>query len=176
MRSLLSVLLATLVLTVSLSSQEMSRAQRELVEAERAFAKYSVENGIAESWVEKEVIAFFDVLTDAGLKRDVATLDRLYSDDYFHTNPDGSIMTKAQVLASYKAPLGAATIDSDEHDEDRVIIRGNVAVLNTRVTIKGRFNSEPYTRMYRITYVFEKKKGAWRAVMSHATLILQSAK
>jgi ketosteroid isomerase-like protein len=125
---------------------------------------------------EQEVIAFLDTLTSAGLNRDVAMLDRLYSDGYFHTNPDGSIMTKPQVLASYKAPPGAATIDSDQHDEDRVLIRGNVAVLNTRVILKGRFNGEPYTRTYRITYVFEKRKGNWQAATSHATLILQTAK
>ena len=128
------------------------------------------------SKAEQEVITFLDALTEAGLKRDVAVLERLYSEGYFHTNPDGSIMTKPQVLASYKAPPGVATIDSDKHDEDRVWIKGNLAVLNTRMTIKGRFNGEPYTRMYRITYVFEKGKSDWRAITSHATLILQTAR
>ena len=66
---------------------------------------------------KEEVIAFLDTLTEGGRKRDVATLDRLYSDDYSHTNPDGSIMTKAQVLVSYKAPP-TAVIESDQHDED----------------------------------------------------------
>lgn len=124
---------------------------------------------------EKEVIAFLDALTSAGLKRDVTTLARFYTDDYFHTNPDGSLMTKAQVLESYKeAPKGV--IESSQHDEDRVWIHGNVAFVNTRVTIKGRFNDEPYVRQWRVTYLFEKLKGRWRAVTSHATLILQSSK
>lgn len=125
---------------------------------------------------ETEVIAFFDALTNAGLKRDVTALDRLYSDDYFHTNPDASIMTKAQVLASYKSPPSPATIDSDQHDEDRVWIKGSLAMLNTLVTIKGRFNEEPYARRYRITYLFEKRQRRWVAITSHATLILQSAR
>ncbi len=124
---------------------------------------------------KEEVIAFLDTLTEAGRKRDVATLDRLYSDDYFHTNPDGSIITKAQVLASYKAPP-TSVIESTQHDEDKVWIGGNVAFVNTHVTIRGRFNDNPYERQYRITYLFEKMKGRWRAVTSHATLILQSSK
>ena len=56
---------------------------------------------------------------DAGVRRDVSTLARLYADEYFHTNADGSLMTKAQVLDSYKAPP-TATIESHRHDEDKV--------------------------------------------------------
>jgi ketosteroid isomerase-like protein len=140
-----------------------------------ALAKGHGHQNRAQSKTEKEVIAFLDALTEAGLKRDVATLDRLYSANYFHTNPDGSIMTKQQVLASYKAPP-TAVIEADRHDEERVWIRGSVAFVNTRVTIRGRFNGNPYERQYRITYLFEKLKGGWRAVTSHATLILQTPK
>lgn len=131
-------------------------------------------NGI-KTKAEKEVVAFLDVLTTAGLKRDVATLTHLYADDYFHTNPDGSLMTKAQVLESYReAPKGV--IESSQHDEDRVWVHGNVAFVNTRVTIKGRFNDVPYVRQWRVTYLFEKLRGQWLAVTSHATLIMQSSK
>lgn len=124
---------------------------------------------------EKEVISFLDAITEAGLKRDAATLDRLYSDDYYHTNPDGSIMTKAQVLDSYRA-APKTIIESNQHDEDKVWLHGDVAFINTRVIIKGQTNNEPYVRRYRVTYIFEKTKSGWRAVNSHASFILQSAK
>ena len=138
-----------------------------------AFAQGHSHQNNTRTKVEKEVIAFLDSLTAAGLKRDAATLDHLYSDSYFHTNPDGSIMTKQQVLASYKAPA-TAVIESSQHDEDKVWVSGNVAFVNTRVTIKGKLNDNAFERQYRITYLFEKVKGRWRAVTSHATLILQS--
>lgn len=124
---------------------------------------------------ETAVLAFLDTLTEAGFKRDAARLDRLYADDYFHTNSDGSMMTKSQVLASYKAPP-STVIESDRHDDDKVWIRGNVAYVNTRVTIKGRTNNQPYERQWRVTYLFEKTKGKWRAVTSHASLILPSSR
>ena len=124
---------------------------------------------------EKEVIAFLDALGEAGLKRDAATLDRLYSDDYFHTNPDGSIMTKAQVLESYRA-APKTIIESNQHDEYKVWLHGDVALVNTRVIIKGRANDEPYVRYYRVTYIFAKTKSGWRAVNSHASFILQATK
>lgn len=135
------------------------------------FAKGQSQRASARAKAEKEVIAFLNALTEAGLKRDVSVLDRLYSDDYFHTNPDGSIMTKQQVLASHKAP-STAVIEFDQHDEDKVWVRKEVAFVNTRVTIRGRFNNQPYERQYRLTYLFEKMKTGWRAVTSHATSIL----
>lgn len=54
MRRLTSILLMLLCFYASALAQDgkMSSAQRELVEAERAFAKYCVENGIAEAWME----------------------------------------------------------------------------------------------------------------------------
>jgi ketosteroid isomerase-like protein len=143
--------------------------------AAAAFAQSRVEQLPVQTKAETEVIAFLDTLTEAGLKRDVAALDRLYSDDYFHTNSDGSIMTKSQVLASYTSPP-STVIESDRHDEDKVWIRGNVAYVNTRVTIKGRMSNQPYARQWRVTYLFEKTKGRWRAVTSHASLVLPSAR
>ena len=146
-----------------------------VVAAATTFAQVHQRQANARTKAEKEVIACLDALTEAGLKRDVAALDRLYVDSYFHTNPDGSLMSKAQVLASYQAPP-TATIDFDQHDEDKVWVQGNVAFVNTLVTIRGRRGDNPYERRYRVTYLFEKLRNKWRAVTSHATLILEPAK
>ena len=135
-----------------------------------AFAQNRAGQSAAQTKAEAEVIAFLNRLTEAGFKRDVAEVDRVYADDYIHTNSDGSIMTKSQVLASYKSPP-STVVESDRHDEDRVWVRGDVAYVNTRVTIKGRTNNQPYERQWRVTYLFAKTKGVWRAVTSHASLI-----
>jgi len=120
---------------------------------------------------QKEVLAALDELNEAGLKRDVSALDQLYSDEYFHTNPDGSLMTKAQVLQSYKVPA-KGKIDCSRHDQDKVWMRDAFAFVNTRLTISGSLNDQAYAREWRITYVFAKLNGRWRALTSHATLIL----
>lgn len=146
-----------------------------VIACQAALAQGHSHRNSTQTKIEKEVIAFLDSLTAAGLKRDVATLDRFYADNYFHTNPDGSIMTKEQVLASYKAPP-TAVIESSQHNEDKVWVSGNVAFVNTRVTIKGKLKDDSFERQYRITYLFEKVKGSWHAVTSHATLILQASR
>lgn len=101
------------------------------------------------------VAAVFEQLHHAGLKRDVATLEKLYAPEYVHTNADGSVMTRADVLASYRKPGPAATA---KHVGDVWQVDGNCALLTTRI---GRF---------RVTYRFEKRNGAWLAVESRAAL------
>src|SRR4051812_39815393 len=105
-----------------------------IVTCATAFAVGRGQQTSARTKTEKEVVAFLDALNEAGLKRDLAVLERLYADDYFHTNSDGSIMTKQQVLAFYKAPP-TAVVESNGHDEIKVWVRGSVAFINTRVTI-----------------------------------------
>ncbi len=118
-----------------------------------------------------EVIKTIEALAKAGMSRDLATIERLYSDDYFHTNADGSIMTKQDVLAFYKAAVGG-TIESNKHDQYRVQVHGRMAVVSTRVVIKGRSQQgESFERTYRVTYVLNKLRGVWRVTASHASLI-----
>ncbi|MFL6208684.1 MAG: nuclear transport factor 2 family protein [Pyrinomonadaceae bacterium] len=119
---------------------------------------------------EQAVRAVIAALAEAGLRRDVAAIDRLYADDYFHTNADGSIMTKEQVLASYRAPA-QATFESNEHTEERVQLHGTAAVVSGTVTLKGRMNNQPFVRTWRVTYVLSRRGGRWRIVASHASII-----
>lgn len=120
---------------------------------------------------EREISSVIDSLADAGMKRNVAVIDRLYSDDFFHTNADGSIMTKAQVVASYKSPTGV-TVESNRHDEDRIQVHRGMAVMSCRVTLTARVDELSATRTYRVTYVLRKAHGRWQVTASHASIIL----
>lgn len=121
---------------------------------------------------EKEIIGVIDGLINAGIKRDVATIDRLYTADFIHTNPNGSIMTKEQVLAIYKS-APTAVIESSVHDEDVVRIYGNSAVVTNRAIIKGKTGDKPFESKYRITYFLNKQHGKWLIAASHASIVMQ---
>ena len=119
---------------------------------------------------ERAVRAVIAELADAGMRRDVAAIDRIYAGGYFHTNADGSVMTKEQVLASYRAPAQAA-FESNEHAEDRVELYGDAAVVGGTATLKGRMNDQPFVRKWRVTYVLVRRGGRWQIVASHASII-----
>jgi ketosteroid isomerase-like protein len=111
------------------------------------------------------------MLSAAGVHRDVTTLTQLYSEDYFHTNADGSVMTRDEVLASYRAPT-VFHFDSWRASAERVIIRGTFAVVNQVVALHGEKEGEgKFTSHYRVTYVLEKRDRGWKFVNSHASLL-----
>ena len=120
---------------------------------------------------ELSVVQVIDRLIEAGLKRDVQVIDRLYSPTFFHTNPNGSVMTKEQILAIYKSPP-TGRIDSSIHDDDRVEILGKTAIANNRAIIKGTVDGKPFESKYRVTYILQRQHGRWLIVASHASLIL----
>ena len=116
------------------------------------------------------VLAAFDRVNAAGIKRDAGALAALYTDDYFHTNPDGSIMNRAVVLASYQRPTEFSFSDS-QRDEERVQVHGGCAVLSLRLTLHGKRGADPFTSRYRVTYILRREHGRWKFANSHSTLL-----
>ena len=124
--------------------------------------------GDSEDGELKKVMA---ALRDAGLRRDVGALERLYAPNYFHINPDGSTMEREQVLDSYrrKAPM---TFTSVEADEWRSILRRSFAVVSERNSLHGRTaDGHPFISRYRVTYLLERRNGSWQVLNSHASLL-----
>ena len=120
---------------------------------------------------EKEVLAVIEKLASAGMRRDVTALEQLYSGDYFHTNPDGSVMTRGEVLASYKAPT-IFHFDSSQASSQRIVIRGTFAVVSQIFALHGeKEGAGKFTSRYRVTYVLEKQGTGWKFVNSHSSLL-----
>jgi ketosteroid isomerase-like protein len=107
----------------------------------------------------------------AGLSRDVAKLEALYAPEYFHTNADGSVMDRAGVLASYRVPA-RMSFSASRPDEEKLIVREGFAVVSERLSLDGKTaEGNPFTSRYRVTYVLERRDGAWRFLNSHASLL-----
>jgi len=119
----------------------------------------------------RDVLEAVQRLSEAGLHRNVAALERLYADDYFHTNPDGSIMSRSQVLASYRAD-SPFTFDTSRAEEQRVILRSGFAIVNELLFLHGeKRGAGKFTSKYRVTYVLEKRRREWKFVNSHSSLL-----
>lgn len=61
---------------------------------------------------------------------DVGALNRIYSEDFTYTNPDGVLRSKAEQLAFVKA--GKLGLTSGHSDEVRVRIYGHFAIITGR--------------------------------------------
>ncbi len=108
---------------------------------------------------------------DAEDKRDLTALDRLLSDDFIFTTPNGALSDKKKLIDDVKndEPEAGQTIG---YDEIRTQDYGKTAVVNYLLTVKGK-NKEgkDYTNRYRNTVVWVKQQGRWQMAAIHVSRI-----
>ena len=122
----------------------------------------------ADTAAEQEVRQTIEKYRTALLQKDAATLERIWADDYTFTNGAGEIHSKADRLANLKS--GATSLDSISEEEDmKVRIHGNVAVANSRVTIKGQYSGKQTSGQYRTIHVWVKGATGWQLVANQLT-------
>ena len=102
--------------------------------------------------------------TDAGVKKDTATLDRILADDWVGIDSEGKAETKTQSLERIKSP--DSTTDSATVAEMKVRIFGNTAVVTGINVEKSQAKGKDTSGRYVWTDVFVKRNGRWQAVAS----------
>ena len=94
---------------------------------------------------------------------DVRRFDEILAEDFFCSNPDGSLVDRAGFLAQTARPV---TISKLEAHDVRVRIIGDVAIIHARTTYTmpdGRAGAGRYTD------VWARQGGRWLAVSAHVT-------
>ena len=110
--------------------------------------------------------------TDALMKRDLATLEKIWSHDYTFTNGQGKLLSRAERLENVKT--GATEIQSaDERDVQVRVYGGDAAVLVSHVTLKAQYSGKEASGEYRHTAVWIKGAGGWHLVANQITPIVQ---
>jgi ketosteroid isomerase-like protein len=106
----------------------------------------------------------------AGAKAgDAAPFERIIAEDWVAIGPDGSKLTKADLLAGYKA--GKTKLDSFEFGRLDVKALGDVAVIQGSDTEKSSFDGHDTSGKYVWTSVFARRGGKWVAVRGQINLV-----
>lgn len=103
----------------------------------------------------------------AEVKKDFALLDRVLADDYTDTQPEGSIVTKAQTIASLRS--GEDVITSCALSNLRVRVYGDAAVVLYLYRVRENFQAKDVSGAYQITDTWVKRHESWQLVASHAS-------
>src|SRR5215469_7180890 len=120
-----------------------------------AFGQSPTAQQSANSSSEQEVRQMIEKYRTAILQRDIATLEKIWADDYVFVNAAGDVLTKTQRLANIKS--GATTLDSINEEENVTIrVYQNSAVTTSRVTLKGQYSGQLVSGQYRSTLVWIK--------------------
>ena len=124
----------------------------------------------ANSASEQEVRQMIKKYRTAILQRDIATLEKIWADDYVFVNAAGDVLTKTERLANIKS--GATTLDSINQEENVTVrVYQNSAVTTSRVTLKGQYSGQPISGDYRSTLVWVKGPAGWQLVSNQLTAL-----
>jgi ketosteroid isomerase-like protein len=96
-------------------------------------------------------------------KSDVDRFDQILAEDFFCSNPDGSLVDRAAFLEQTARPVAISELEA--HDV-QVRLMGDFAIIHARTTYRlpdGRRGSGRYTD------VWARRNGSWRAVSAHVT-------
>jgi ketosteroid isomerase-like protein len=104
----------------------------------------------------------------AQLSGDVATMDKLLSDDYIGISLNGQVNTKAQQLERIRSQRIALTrLDLSEM---KVKLIGSIAIVTSRAEVEGTSDSASIKGIYRYTRVYQRlPNGAWKITSFEAT-------
>lgn len=108
---------------------------------------------------------------DARLKRDSSFPRQIEADDFTVVWPDGQIINKQDDLKSYEAD-GAVFGEFKITDLD-VRFYGETAIVVGQGSIKGHTPTKDLGGRYVWTDTFVKQNGAWKAVASQVTSVLE---
>ncbi|MCU1322682.1 MAG: hypothetical protein JWM43_2331 [Acidobacteriaceae bacterium] len=109
----------------------------------------------------------------AQLNADVATMDKLLSDDYIGISLNGQVNTKSQQMERIGSRRIALT--RLELSDMKVKLIGSIAIVTSRAEVEGISDSQPIKGIYRYTRVYQHlPNGAWKITSFEATRTPQS--
>jgi ketosteroid isomerase-like protein len=106
----------------------------------------------------------------AQLGGDVATMDKLLSDDYIGISMTGQVNTKTQQLDRMRMHKVALTkLDLGDR---QVKLIGSIAIVTSRAEVEGTNDGAPIKGTFRYTRVYQRlPSGVWRITSFEATRV-----
>jgi len=121
----------------------------------------------------QEIVDFRNRYIEAEENKDVAYLDKIFSDDFFALNPQGQLLDKPHMLANMKRTDRVFKVLNPR--ETQVHFYGDVAILTEHVTVDGEDKGRHFGGEFRFVRVFAKQNGDWKVVMAQGAPIPQPA-
>jgi ketosteroid isomerase-like protein len=120
--------------------------------------------------VKQQVEALEEQWRTAQLAGDIATLDKMLSEDFIGISMTGQVNTKAQLLDRLRAHK--VQIARLELSDMKVKLLGNIAIVTSRAEVEGTNDGMPIKGTYRYTRVYHRlPAGNWKITSFEATRV-----
>jgi ketosteroid isomerase-like protein len=120
---------------------------------------------------QTRILALENAWNQAEEHKDVGALDSLLDATLVYVDYDGSMMDKAQFMASIKVP--SLHPEQIVNESMTAHAYGDSAVVTGVYREKGEKNGKPYLRRGRFTDTWVFHQGNWVCVASQSTLIMK---
>jgi ketosteroid isomerase-like protein len=117
--------------------------------------------------VEQQLKKLEVVWGDAGIKKDLAALDRVVADDYSSIDEAGNVQTKAQGIAALKS--GEDVNTSQVLSDMKVRVYGDAAVITGKAVVAGTHKGQAIGGTFMFTDVWVKHGSSWQCVAEHVS-------
>ena len=94
---------------------------------------------------------------------DVRRFEQLLSHDFLNSNPDGTLVDRAQFLAQIARPV---TISNLASEDVNIRVMGDFAIIHARTTYR-KPDGQPAAGRY--TDIWALREGRWVCVAAHVT-------
>jgi len=140
-------LILALALTSVLLAQNVSRAQGD----------------------ETKIIALENLWNQMQINHDADAMEKLLDSDFVLTDYDGTVMAKAQFLASVRDKSNQLTVKVS--DDMKLHRHGDTVVVTGATHEKGTEKGKSFSHRGRFTDTWIKKDGQWLCIASQLSLI-----
>jgi ketosteroid isomerase-like protein len=121
-----------------------------------------------------ELIAVDKRMQRAFVDKDVAALDKIFTDDYVLVVSSGEERTKAQILKEVAS--GDTRWEVNESSGWKVRVHGDVAIVVATLHQKGTDHGKPFDSNVKFSDTYLRDHGTWRNVHAHASRAVDVAK
>lgn len=118
---------------------------------------------------ESKIIAFENLWNQMQINHDADAMGKMLDSDYVFTDYDGTVMNKAQFLASIRDASNQLTV---EVSQDMKLHRhGDTVIVIGSTHEKGTDKGKRYEHAGRFTDTWMKKNGQWLCIASQLSLV-----
>lgn len=116
---------------------------------------------------EKELRRLEQQRVEALVRADVATLDRILSDDLSYIHSSGKLDTKAEFIDSIKS--GAMKYSQMDHEGVSVRMLPDLALISGRSAVRVAANAQQLSFQIRFIAAYARREGRWQMVAWQST-------
>lgn len=116
----------------------------------------------------EQIVALEKEWQQAALADDVATMDKLLSDDYLGITASGEVLTKAQQLDHMREKK--LVLSQLQTSELKIKLIGHIAIVTSLAEVEGTSDGDTLHGAYRYTRVYQRMaNGSWKITSFEVT-------